>query len=257
MQRGRQFPHVNNRVVEFQSRFSIGLGFTGHWVPPPWRVYQGNHASWDLVGNYIEVNCVRLSVPPVFSVFSYGVVGSRPGSPKFSADVKVVSVFATVRDKKGQIVHNLTKDDFALEEDTRPQTIRYLAPESDLPLTLGLLVDTSGSQRNVLGQERDASYKFFDQVLRPDKDKAFVIHFDHDVELLKDLTSSKKELDSALAELETPQLERRDQSGGGGGNSGGGGYPGGGGGGRGGGGGGCRGGGRCCTMRFCWAPTKS
>ena len=159
--------------------------------------------------------------------------------PKFSTDVKVVNVFATVRDKKGQIVHNLTKDDFALEEDTRPQTIRYFAPESDLPLTLGLLVDTSGSQRNVLGQERDASYKFFDQVLRPDKDKAFVIHFDHEVELLKDLTSSKKELDSALAELETPQLERRDQSGGGG-NSGGG-YPGGAG--RGGGGGGRRGGG--------------
>ena len=168
------------------------------------------------------------------------LVAAAQDQPKFSTDVKVVNVFATVRDKKGQVVHNLTKDDFSLEEDTRPQAIRYFAPESDLPLTLGLLVDTSGSQRNVLGQERDASYKFFDQVLRPDKDKAFVIHFDHDVELLKDLTSSKKELDSALAELETPQLERRDQSGGGG--NAGGGYPGGGGG-RGGGGGGRRGGG--------------
>ena len=145
---------------------------------------------------------------------------------KFSTDVKVVSVLATVRDKKGQIVRNLTKDDFSLEEDTRPQTIRYFSQETDLPLTLGLLVDTSMSQRNVLGQEQSASYRFFDQVLRPDKDKAFVIHFDHDVELLKDLTSSKKDLDHALAQLETPQLERRDQSGGG--NSGGG-YPGGGG----------------------------
>ena len=147
--------------------------------------------------------------------------------PKFATDVKVVSVLATVRDKKGQVVRNLTKDDFSLEEDTRPQTIRYFSQESDLPLTLGLLVDTSMSQRNVLGQEQSASYRFFDQVLRPDMDKAFVIHFDYDVELLKDLTSSKKDLDKALAQLETPQLERRDQSGGGG-NSGGGGYPGGG-----------------------------
>ena len=154
------------------------------------------------------------------------VAAAQDDATKFSTDVKVVNVLATVHDKKGQTVRNLTKDDFSIEEDTRPQTIRYFSQESDLPLTLGLLVDTSMSQRNVLGKERDASYKFFDQVLRPDKDKGFVIHFDHDVELLKDLTSSKKDLDSALAELETPQMERRDQ---GGGNSGGGRYPGGGG----------------------------
>jgi VWFA-related protein len=152
----------------------------------------------------------------------------------FSTDVKVVNVLATVRDKKGQIVKNLTKDDFALEEDTHPQTIRYFSREIDLPLTLGLLVDTSLSQRRVLGEERSASYKFFDQVLRPDKDMAFVIHFDREVELLKDLTSSKKDLDSALDELNTPQMQSRDQGGGGGGGGGdNGGYPGGrGGGGR-------------------------
>jgi VWFA-related protein len=133
----------------------------------------------------------------------------------FSTDVKVVNVIATVRDKKGQIVRNLTKADFALEEDSRPQVIRYFSQETDLPLTLGLLVDTSMSQRNVLGEERTASYRFFDQVLRPDKDKAFVIHFDREVELLKDLTSSKRELDSALRELTTPQLQPRQQGGGG------------------------------------------
>ena len=156
----------------------------------------------------------------------------------FSTDVKVVNVFATVRDKKGQIVKNLTKDDFALEEDTHPQTIRYFSREIDLPLTLGLLVDTSMSQRRVLGEERSASYKFFDQVLRPDKDMAFVIHFDREVELLKDLTSSKKDLDAGLDQLDTPQMQSRDQGGGGGGGDNGG-YPGGrGGGGRRGGGGG-------------------
>jgi VWFA-related protein len=132
----------------------------------------------------------------------------------FSTDVKVVNVLATVHDKKGQIIRNLTKDDFALEEDGRPQIIRYFSRETDLPLTLGLLVDTSMSQRRVLGEERSASYKFFDQVLRPDKDMAFLIHFDREVELLKDLTASKKELESALSQLDAPQLESRQQGGG-------------------------------------------
>jgi VWFA-related protein len=123
--------------------------------------------------------------------------------PKFSTDVQVVNVLATVRDKSGQIVRNLTKDDFLLEEDGRPQTIRYFSQQSDLPLTLGLLVDTSGSQRRLIGEERQASYRFLEQVLREKKDLAFVIHFDFEVELLQDLTSSRKDLERALDELET------------------------------------------------------
>jgi len=134
----------------------------------------------------------------------------------FSTDVNVVNVFATVRDKKGQIVRNLTQDDFTLAEDGRPQSIRYFSQESGLPLTLGLLVDTSMSQRRVLGQERDASYRFLDQVLREDKDHAFLIHFDREVELLQDLTSSRKKLEEALGQMETPELERRSGGGGGG-----------------------------------------
>ncbi len=125
--------------------------------------------------------------------------------PKFSSNVKVVSVFATVRDKDGKIVRNLSKDDFTIEEDGRPQAIRYFAQQSDLPLTLGLLVDTSGSERRMLGTERQASYTFFEQILRPDKDKAFLIHFDHDVELLQDLTSSRERLEKALDELDKPE----------------------------------------------------
>jgi VWFA-related protein len=140
----------------------------------------------------------------------------------FSTDVKVVNVLATVRNKQGQIAQNLNRDDFTLEEDGRPQTIRYFSKETDLPLTLGLLIDTSMSQRRVLGQERNASNRFLDQVLREDKDMAFVIHFDREVELLQDLTSSRKTLETALTDLETPQR------GGGGGRQG---YPGGGGGG--------------------------
>ena len=125
--------------------------------------------------------------------------------PTISVDVKVVNVLATVRNKAGEIVRNLTKDDFLLAEDGRPQTIRYFAQESDLPLTLGLLVDTSMSQRRVLEQERSASSTFLDQVLRVNRDRAFVIHFDREVELLQDLTSSRQKLQSALALLQTPR----------------------------------------------------
>ncbi len=125
--------------------------------------------------------------------------------PTFSTDVKVVNVLATVRDKQGRIAKDLAKDDFLLEEDGRPQAIRYFSRQTDLPLTLGLLVDTSMSQRRLLGEERQASYRFFDQVLRESKDMAFVIHFDREVELLQDLTSSRKDLEAALAQLEVPR----------------------------------------------------
>ena len=120
--------------------------------------------------------------------------------PTISVDVKVVSVLATVRDKHGQIVNNLSKDDVILQEDGRPQSIRYFSRESDLPLTLGRLVDTSLSQRRVLDQKRSASYSFLDKMLRP-KDTAFVIHFDREAELLQDLTSSREKLQSALDKL--------------------------------------------------------
>jgi VWFA-related protein len=167
----------------------------------------------------------------------------------FTTDVKVVNVLATVRDKKNQIVSNLGKDDFTVTEDGRPQTIKYFSRETDLPLTLGLLVDTSMSQRRVLGQEKTASYHFLDRVLRADKDKTFIIHFDHESELLQDLTSSRTDLQRALDEIQLPsdgqpQLNRGTGPSGGGYPGGGGGYPGGGGGYPGGGGGQRRGGGR-------------
>lgn len=154
----------------------------------------------------------------------------------FSADVKVINVFASVRDNKGKIVHDLTKDDFALIEDGRAQQIRYFSQQSSLPLTLGLLVDTSGSERRMIATEKDASATFLQKVLRPDQDKAFLIHFDSQVELLQDLTSSREALLDSLNQLAAPEAPNGPRSGGGGypGGSGGGypggGYPGGGGG---------------------------
>lgn len=125
-----------------------------------------------------------------------------------SVDVKVVTLPVTVRDKHGQVVRNLTKDDFVLEEDGRLQTIKYFSQEANLPLTLGLLVDTSLSQRNVLDEERNASRSFLDQMLAQEKDKAFIIHFDREVELLQDLTSSRGMLQKALDALQTPPPDR-------------------------------------------------
>jgi VWFA-related protein len=125
----------------------------------------------------------------------------------FTTDVRVVNLYATVRDAQGHTVPNLTKDDFSLEEDGRPQTIRYFSRETALPLTVGLLVDTSVSQRRVLAEERAASLRFLNQVLRSDQDRAFIIHFDRTVELLQDLTSSREKLGAALARLDTPKRQ--------------------------------------------------
>ena len=131
--------------------------------------------------------------------------GAGP-STTLKTGVKVVNVIATVRDKKGQIVKTLVQDDFSIDEDGRPQTIRYFMRESDLELTLGLLIDTSGSQRRVIGEERSASYRFLDQVLREEKDFAFVIRFDQDVELVVDLTSSRKTLEKGIYNLQVAPI---------------------------------------------------
>jgi VWFA-related protein len=146
---------------------------------------------------------------------------SQPAPPqsqsKISTEVKLVTVYAAVRDKHGKITPNLNQADFALQEDARPQTIKYFARESDLPLTLGLLVDTSMSQRRVLDQEKNASYSFFDHILRENKDKAFLIHFDREVELLQDLTASREKLRVGLEGLDTPSFSNTSAGSGGGG----------------------------------------
>lgn len=148
------------------------------------------------------------SLAPVGSLLAW-----QEPEAKYSSDVNVVNVLATVRNKENKIVSTLTKDDFSIEEDGRSQVIRYFAQQFDSPLTLGLLVDTSGSERRNIEAERRASYKFFDQVMREDKDKAFLLHFDHEVELLQDLTSSRRQLDKALDDLggDDQQLRQRGQ----------------------------------------------
>lgn len=128
-------------------------------------------------------------------------------------NVNVVTMAVTVRDKHGAIVPNLTKDDFTLAEDGRPQTIKYFNLDKDLPLNLGLLVDTSMSQRNVIGDEEKASQHFLDQMLTDAKDKAFLIQFAREVDLLEDLTSDKNKLRAAIDQLGAPQFQRTSSDG--------------------------------------------
>ena len=122
----------------------------------------------------------------------------------FSTSLNVVDVLATVRTKKNEIVRDLTKDDFILTENNRPQTIRYFSKESELPLTVGLMIDTSMSQQKVLESERTASFRFLDQVLRESKDKLFVMQFDMAVQLRQPLTSSRQALEEVLPYVDTP-----------------------------------------------------
>jgi VWFA-related protein len=138
------------------------------------------------------------------------------GEASFSSDVQVVNVLATVRDKKEQFVRDLTQSDFSLIEDDRPQKIRYFSAETDLPLTIGLMVDTSMSQVHVLDAERGASFRFIDQVLREGKDKVFVMQFDMNVKTMQLLTGSRSDLQESLRMVNTPtKKELQSQYGGG------------------------------------------
>lgn len=112
-------------------------------------------------------------------------------------NVNVVQLFFNVKDKKGALIPGLKKEDFHILEDGKPQTIKYFAAESNLPLTLGILIDSSGSQARVLDMEKEVGGDFLSQILR-DKDLAFVISFDVDVDLLQDFTNSVRLLKTAL-----------------------------------------------------------
>jgi VWFA-related protein len=137
-------------------------------------------------------------------------------APSFSSDVQVVNILATVRDKKAEFVRDLSMDDFSLLEDGRPQKIRYFSRESNLPLTIGLMVDTSMSQVHVLDAERGASFRFIDDVLRENKDHVFVMQFDMNVKTMQILTGSRRDLQESLKLVNTPtKNELRSQYGGG------------------------------------------
>jgi VWFA-related protein len=116
-------------------------------------------------------------------------------------NVNLVSNYFSVRDKHNGLVSTLTKQDCSIIEDKVPQTIKNWAAETDQPLTLGILLDTSGSQQNVLPLEQETGGAFLKRVLRS-KDEAFLVSFDVDVDLLQDFTNSASQLSRAMNKAE-------------------------------------------------------
>jgi VWFA-related protein len=115
--------------------------------------------------------------------------------------VSLVDVFFIVKDKAGNLVPHLNKDDCTVAEDKQPQTLKSFVAETHQPLTLGILLDTSGSQQRVLSLEQDVGSQFLERVLQK-KDEAFLLSFDVDVDLLQDYTNSARQLARAMSKAE-------------------------------------------------------
>jgi VWFA-related protein len=134
-------------------------------------------------------------------IFLTALLCAQDAPPTIKVDVDVVNVLFNVRDKKSGLIGNLTKDDFTIFEDGKQQEIKYFNRETDLPLTIGLLIDVSASQMNLIDIEKNAADQFFNNVIRP-KDLAFLISFGADAELLQDYSSSPRLLRKGLEGLQ-------------------------------------------------------
>lgn len=121
---------------------------------------------------------------------------------QFTSSVRVVNVFVTVRDSKGELVTGLKREDFDLTEDNRRQEIRYFSADSDLPLTIGILFDVSGSQRSVIAEQRAATQSFLNKILRDD-DRAFLMAFDEGAKLFSLPENSRAAIEADLAKLDS------------------------------------------------------
>src|SRR5271165_4202793 len=121
-----------------------------------------------------------------------------PGqAPTIKAEVSLVNLFATVRDKNKRVVTDLKQEDFKVFEDGHEEKISFFTKEMNLPITLGLLLDTSGSEQFMLGAIQDAGSRFLHRVLKKG-DEAMIISFDTDVDLLADFTDDRNILDRAI-----------------------------------------------------------
>ncbi len=142
---------------------------------------------------------MRMRVLPLL-LLAAAAVPAQDQDSVIKVDVNLVNVLCSVRNKNGGLVGNLEKQDFTLLEDGKQQEIKYFTRETDLPLTLGLLVDVSGSQERLIETERRAAQQFFAAVLHK-KDEAFLISFGAEAELLQDSTGSLKLLQEGLGQL--------------------------------------------------------
>jgi VWFA-related protein len=138
--------------------------------------------------------------PPAASDFPDTTQPTKPEAT-FKVNVNLVSLFFTARDKHNGLIPTLSRSDCSIFEDKQPQTIKSFSAETDLPLTLGILLDTSGSQTNVLPLEQQSGGEFLHQIMRQ-KDQAFVVTFDVDVDLAQDFTNNVNALTRALDKAE-------------------------------------------------------
>jgi VWFA-related protein len=153
-----------------------------------------------------------LAAAGVLAIAVAAAAGQDPAKPagqvlqsdeptRIQVDVTRVSLLFTVTDKKGRFITDLDKDDFEIVEGKRRQTISDFAAESDLPLRLGILIDTSNSVRERFKFEQEASGQFIDSVMRTNLDKALVVSFDTSAELVSDLINDTDKLTAAIRDL--------------------------------------------------------
>jgi len=146
---------------------------------------------------------------PWAGLFAQGTAaGSSSNNPhpsdeqsRIKVRVELVNILTTVTDKKNRLVTNLTKDDFRIFEDGKPQEIRFFSRETDLPLRIGILVDTSNSIRERLRFEQEAAIDFLNTVVRPGKDLAFVVAFDVEPQMVQDYTDDVEKLSEGIKGL--------------------------------------------------------
>ena len=144
-----------------------------------------------------NINPMRTIALLAVSTILAPVLVSAQDDTTLKVEVNLVNILFNVRDKKGGLVGNLSKDDFKIFEDGKEQQVKYFNRETDLPLTIGLLIDVSASQMNLIEIEKNAAYQFFGSVLRK-QDLAFLISFGEESELLQDYTNSPKLLRAGL-----------------------------------------------------------
>ncbi len=152
---------------------------------------------------FITLSVAALATAAALAVAAQQPPAAPPAAPEgqvIRIDVDLVNVLFSVKTKKGELIPNLEKKDFTLREDGKEQVIKSFSRETDLPLTLGLLIDISASQERLIEIEREAASQFFSSVIRP-KDQAFLISFGKDTELLQDFTNSPRQLVAGLKDL--------------------------------------------------------
>jgi len=189
---------TNRRFFPVRAAGSILFLVVALSVAAPWAVTQ-NPASGSPTSQAPDKNtgAPQKPAPPQKPADAQKPEDQEGPAETLKVSVNVVGLFYNVKDKHGALIPNLTKNDFEVYEDGTPQTIKYFAAESNLPLTLGILIDSSGSQLRVLEMEKEVGGAFLKQILT-DKDEAYVIDFNIDASLVQDFTRDVHRLQTAM-----------------------------------------------------------